>query len=487
MCTANSTNAPLCPQDGSPFDDLPVEVALHVLKFFAKDDVAKDVVALLHWSATCKRHRQLAMDASVWRHLCERHFGPPLHLQFLAMGKDWLWLYRAQACPVDVSKGPPGPWVGAKSLANMYRGAMVYWGDLFNGRPDGYGLMLNMPGKRYLEPARTSDDAGVQPTSRYEGHWKAGKMHGYGIKVDFDGDVYDGDWEAGKKNGYGRYVWADDKSIYEGEWKRDQRHGHGTMTYVDGRQYKGQWHEDQTHGYGGCVWPDGAIYRGGWKKGWRHGCGSMFYRDGARYDGHWRKSKCHGYGEWVSAAGDPHRRGLYYRIDRHLSILAVADDTVYNNPDNDQHPPSEDRQASVGSAAGSGGSSYYGWWVDGVMSGHGVCRWPNGLEYVGMFENDAIGGHGVYAYPDGTRVAATWDGPNIVHAVATRPDGFRYDGLWHKTRGSTGRGSCLYPDGSRIVGTWDGNKAIDGEIVTHRTVGPPCDSTAPCMACSVMA
>lgn len=474
----NATDALSDLRGGSPFDDLPDEVVLAIL-----GALAKDVVALLQWSATCKRHRELAMDVSVWQQLCGTTFGPLLHLQFLGVGKDWLWLYKAQACRV-VKTARRGPWVGAILLAGMYRGAKVYWGDLVDGRPDGYGLALTMPGKDWLKPERTIEDASVQPTSRYEGYWKAGKMHGYGREVDFDGDIYEGDWEAGVKSGRGRYVCASDGSVFEGDWRGDKLHGHATLMYGDGDRYDGQCLNGRKHGRGVYVWATGDVYRGDWRNGQRHGCGSMIRTNGDRYDGHWREGKRNGYGELVTAGGDLHHRGVYHRIDRHFDALVAAGNAACART---QHPPAQGGEAAEETAVDGGGSSYCGWWVDDAMTGHGVCRWSDGAEYVGMFKNDAVCGYGAYACAGGERVAATWDGSNIVHAVVTRPDGFRYEGLWDKARGSVGRGSCAYPDGSRIVGTWDGDKALQGEMITHRTIGLPCSPSAPCMACDVMA
>ena len=37
--------------------------------------------------------------------------------------------------------------------------------------------------------------------SVYEGQYKNGDEHGYGVRKDYDGYVYAGDWKDGKKHG----------------------------------------------------------------------------------------------------------------------------------------------------------------------------------------------------------------------------------------------------------------------------------------------
>ena len=39
----------------------------------------------------------------------------------------------------------------------------------------------------------------------YEGEWKDGKKHGYGLYKYYDGTIYEGEWKDGKKHGEGTY------------------------------------------------------------------------------------------------------------------------------------------------------------------------------------------------------------------------------------------------------------------------------------------
>lgn len=57
-------------------------------------------------------------------------------------------------------------------------------------------------------------------------------------------EVYEGLWKDGKRHGYGvqRYgVGTSSVSSYNGEWQENVRHGRGIMTYASGNKYEGYW------------------------------------------------------------------------------------------------------------------------------------------------------------------------------------------------------------------------------------------------------
>ncbi len=75
----------------------------------------------------------------------------------------------------------------------------------------------------------------------YEGEYKQGKQHGFGVY----------------KNAYGE--------VYTGEWKNDERDGYGLQNYANGDKYLGNW----LNGYrtnGIFTYADGSIIKGIWKK-----------------------------------------------------------------------------------------------------------------------------------------------------------------------------------------------------------------------------
>ena len=59
--------------------------------------------------------------------------------------------------------------------------------------------------------------------SRYEGQFKHGVKHGYGIHFYFDGSTYKGNWAEDKKNGFGvfdHYKYSNQNK--EGYWVNDE-------------------------------------------------------------------------------------------------------------------------------------------------------------------------------------------------------------------------------------------------------------------------
>ena len=62
----------------------------------------------------------------------------------------------------------------------------VYGGGLRNGLPQGFGIQKNA----------TSGNT-------YEGGWKEGRAHGYGVFYWANGDRYEGGWRCGLQHGHG--------------------------------------------------------------------------------------------------------------------------------------------------------------------------------------------------------------------------------------------------------------------------------------------
>ncbi|AJF97013.1 Morn repeat protein [Pandoravirus inopinatum] len=203
------------PRLPSPFDDLPDEIVVAIVAA-----MGHDMATVARWVLTCRRHHALAMDATVWHHLCKVRFGPPLHRRFLDVGKTWRWLYEAQA---RVGGGDrAGPQTGAV-LVDINDTRWVYWGDLVDGCPHGYGMAFPIPRRRTRCPVRVPDDGVVcQSQGRYEGYWQHGRRHGYGTgvaDVAYGGATYDGHWKADKYHGHGVCVWPD-VHVYEARGRR---------------------------------------------------------------------------------------------------------------------------------------------------------------------------------------------------------------------------------------------------------------------------
>jgi hypothetical protein len=207
---------------GPTLDDVPDEILLTIVRAL---DSASSVACL---ASASRRYCDLLDDDAVWRHLCRRRFGPPLHEGFVGAGKDWRWLYRAQSHPAAKT----GPDVGAVMTPGR-----IYWGDTVDGLPHGYGLSLALPtphrdGRGFTR--RLGDDDALSETEpRHDGCWHRGRAHGYGVRVYRNGSRYRGAWEDDAHHGYGERIdslgWH-----YAGLWHRGHRHGEGPCSRKDG-------------------------------------------------------------------------------------------------------------------------------------------------------------------------------------------------------------------------------------------------------------
>ena len=106
---------------------------------------------------------------------------------------------------------------------------------------------------------KTFGDVKVPP--EYEGEIRNGKPDGFGILIRFDGKKYVGEWKDGKMDGQGTESspYGDN---YEGEFKDGVRHGLGTSILPDGRKYVGEWKDGKEHGQGTESSPYGSKNEG---------------------------------------------------------------------------------------------------------------------------------------------------------------------------------------------------------------------------------
>ena len=105
---------------------------------------------------------------------------------------------------------------------------------------------------------------------RYEGDWKANKMHGKGFRQYVNGDRYEGDWKDDKKDGVVSATTFTSGNHYVGDWKDDRYEGDSK----DGEIYvKGVF----NFSYGNC-------YEGGYKDNKRDGDGVFTYPNGRRQE-----------------------------------------------------------------------------------------------------------------------------------------------------------------------------------------------------------
>jgi hypothetical protein len=165
-----------------------------------------------------------------------------------------------------------------------------YTGQLIHGKPHGRGIA------KFLSTNES-----------YEGLFKDGFRHGFGVFTYNCSDVYAGQWFRGNRHGHGLHRW-EDGAVYDGEWFEGLTQGFGTMKWSTG-SYSGQWHharqngfgrmrgldyiyegyfvDDLFHGHGTIRWDNGDIYTGGWQENIRFGHGTLTRVNRHRIEGTW--------------------------------------------------------------------------------------------------------------------------------------------------------------------------------------------------------
>lgn len=238
-----------CDDVSAPFDRLPDELALHVL---VRVDCAKSVAT---WSATSKRHRLLGMDDSLWRHLCETHFGPSPFEPPLPPHVDWRCIYRAQ--------GRAARLVGV-DVGALWSGGRVFWGDVVDGKPHGFGVCASAPGLTRDSVLRTSVD-GIQAVPLAAAHriqcrWARGFEDGAAIEARSDG------------------------TKIQQHWVRGQAQDHATVTYPSGAHHEGGFSFSRPHGQGTLALHNRVVI----ERKWHVFDAIQFFRDGdTRIDFFW--------------------------------------------------------------------------------------------------------------------------------------------------------------------------------------------------------
>lgn len=97
--------------------------------------------------------------------------------------------------------------------------------------------------------------------STSEGYWISGSLNGKGRVTDLDG-VYEGQFRHGTRHGYGIHRKADGSS-YIGFWDSGNFHGYGIHKERDGKKYEGLWeHGKHRDGRQKIAWPDGSSFSG---------------------------------------------------------------------------------------------------------------------------------------------------------------------------------------------------------------------------------
>ncbi|XP_043931046.1 alsin isoform X2 [Protopterus annectens] len=153
----------------------------------------------------------------------------------------------------------------------------VYSGMFKNGFEDGCG--------EYTVPNKTQNNA-----NHYQGHWKDGKMHGYGIYSYSTGEVYEGMFQDNMRHGHGMMrsgkLTSSSPSMFIGQWVQDRRTGYGVFDDITrGEKYMGMWVDDLRQGCGVVVTQFGLYYEGMFSANKMMGRGILLSEDDTCYEG----------------------------------------------------------------------------------------------------------------------------------------------------------------------------------------------------------
>ena len=66
----------------------------------------------------------------------------------------------------------------------------------------------------------------------------------------------------GELNGKGRHIWANNGDIYEGQFKDGKKHGYGVHKHANGNVYQGEYRNNKIHEWGIFTYANGDEYFG---------------------------------------------------------------------------------------------------------------------------------------------------------------------------------------------------------------------------------
>lgn len=167
------------------------------------------------------------------------------------------------------------------------------------------GYKADLFGPPGLAPPRTGvlNSEGNEQFYSYDGHWKDGRMHGFGRYKFADGMLYVGHFREGKPHGDGRSEYPGGTS-YEGEWRAGRHEGKGEMRYGSGSVYVGHWKEGKRQGGGVLTFDDGTVYDGMFWLGKYHGRGQLASkRTGFTFSGTFHRGFVNGPGSLLCPDG----------------------------------------------------------------------------------------------------------------------------------------------------------------------------------------
>lgn len=195
--------------------------------------------------------------------------------------------------PAEITKGRT--MLPFRYVAQAF-GATVNWDDMLNT------LTIKTDDNPITSPLIDNNRANTlfyPDGSKYVGELKDGLPEGKGTYTWANG-TYEGDFKGGYKHGFGVILWPDGAK-YVGMFQHDKQNGKGEFTWPDGDKYVGDFRDNIIDGNGTYIWRDGAKYTGQFKNGQKHGQGTLVLPTGEKYTGEFAYNKITGNGVYSSA------------------------------------------------------------------------------------------------------------------------------------------------------------------------------------------
>ncbi|XP_053493319.1 alsin [Ictalurus furcatus] len=173
-----------------------------------------------------------------------------------------------------------GRWVAGKPHGRgvlKWPDGRMYTGTFKNGLEDGFG--------DYILPNKNLNNSDY-----YQGHWKDGKMHGFGTFRYATGEVYEGSFQDNMRHGHGMLrsgkLNSTSPSVFIGQWVNDKKTGYGVFDDITrGEKYMGLWQDDQKQGNGVIVTQFGLYYEGAFSNNKMMGTGVLLSEDDTTFEG----------------------------------------------------------------------------------------------------------------------------------------------------------------------------------------------------------
>lgn len=213
------------------------------------------------------------------------------------------------------------------------RSEFVYYGDMKDNRPDGYGVLLREIG----EGNRLVVDGNHSYDLSYIGEFKKGKFDGFGLAFASLEGGYDilkevcpySEDSAEFRNYYLTWI---NSVTYMGEFSNGGRSGKGNHFNLIGVVYGsfiedldtqhylinvGEFYNGKLNGYGKCYDAEKLYKEGNFKDGYMHGKGKRYYpgSDQIEYDGEFKNDKRQGTGTSYSQTGEIVYQGEWFDDD----------------------------------------------------------------------------------------------------------------------------------------------------------------------------